>query len=128
MNSNTYHSSGLESRFDSNKMVVPKISEDVINKIKDFSPYNLTEKQKSLIDKLIPNDELRKRCKSYGLCKECRQPNTGGDYFYGWCQSCNSKHFQQDFNKWTSGNKEIDVFIQKLQLNATCREEALEWI
>ena len=47
---------------------------------------------------------------------------------YDWCQSCNSKHFQQDFNKWTSGNKEIDEFIQKFQLNATCCEEVLEWI
>ena len=37
-------------------------------------------------------------------------------------------HFQQEFNKWTSGNKEIDEFIQKFQLNATRREEVLEWI
>src|SRR3989441_2643853 len=62
--------------------------------------------------------------KKYGLCGECSQLNTGRK----WCQSCNSKHFQQDFNKWTSGNKEIDEFIQKFQLNATCYEEVLEWI
>src|SRR5437763_20577 len=68
--------------------------------------------------------------KGYGLCKECSQPNSGCDDLYtrGWCQSCNSKHFQQDFNKWTSGNKEIDEFIQKFQLNATRYEEVLEWI
>ena len=100
-----------------------KLSDDVINQIKDF-PNHLTEKQKSLIDELIPNEELRERYKKYGLCEECSQPNTGWD----WCQSCNSKHFQQDFNKWTSGNKEIDEFIQKFQLNATCYEEVLEWI
>src|SRR4051812_5647558 len=104
--------------------MVLKFSEDVINQIKDFNPYNLTEEQKSLIDELIPNEELRERCKNHGLCKECSQPNTGNE----WCQSCNSKHFQHDFNKWTSGNKEIDEFIQKFQLNATCREEVLEWI
>jgi hypothetical protein len=45
-----------------------------------------------------------------------------------WCQSCNSKHFQQDFNQWTSSNKEIDEFIQKFQLNATNMYEVLEWI
>ena len=106
-----------------------KLSEDVINQIKDFwHSYNaycdLTQEQKSLIDELIPNEELRERYKNHGLCKECSQPNTG----YKWCQSCNSKHFQQDFNKWTSGNKEIDEFIQKFQLNATCYEEVLEWI
>jgi hypothetical protein len=77
-----------------------------------------------LIDELIPNEELRERYKSNGLCKECSQPITT----YKWCQSCNSKHFQQDFNKWTSGNKEIDEFIQKFQLNATHYEEVLEWI
>src|SRR5436305_3457754 len=106
-----------------------KLTDDVINQIKHFKhsynpSYGLTEEQKSLIDELIPNEELRERYKNYGLCKECSQPKTD----YSWCQSCNSKHFQQDFNKWTSGNKEIDEFIQKFQLNATRREEVLEWI
>src|SRR5437764_15476578 len=39
-----------------------------------------------------------------------------------------SRQLQQDFNKWTSGNKKIDEFIQKFQLNATRKEEVLEWI
>ena len=91
-----------------------KLSDDIINQIKDFPKPNLfnnhlTEKQKLLIDELIPNEELRERYKKHGLCEECSQPNTGG-VVYGWCQSCNSKHFQQDFNKWTSGNKEIDEY------------------
>ena len=109
----------------------PKLSDDIINQIKDipkpiYGNYydDLTEEQKSLIDELIPNEELRERYKKHGLCEECSQPNTS----WKWCQSCNSKHFQQDFNKWTSGNKEIDEFIQKFQLNATRYEEVLEWI
>src|SRR4051794_779310 len=111
-----------------------KLSEVVINQIKDFPEPNyvkyypfydhLTQEQKSLIDELIPNEELRERYKKHGLCNECSRPNTG----WKWCQSCNSKHFQQDFNKWTSGNKEIDEFIQKFQLNATHYKEVLEWI
>ena len=107
-----------------------KLSEDVINQIKDFPKYysKLTTEQISLIDELIPNEELRERYKKHGLCKECSQPNTGQSNGYVWCQSCNSKHFQQDFDKWTSGNKEIDEFIQKFQLNATRHEEVLEWI
>ena len=114
MNSNTYN----------------KLTDDVINQIKDFGhsryprSYDLTEEQKSLIDELIPNEKLREQYKEHGLCDECNQPNTGSR----WCQSCNSKHFQNDFNKWTSGNKEIDEFIQKFQLNATHYEEVLEWI
>src|ERR1044071_4914762 len=101
-----------------------KLSEDIINQIKDFAYYNLTQEQKSFIDELIPNEELRERYKKDGLCEECSQPHTS----WKWCQSCNSKHFQQEFNKWTSGNKEIDEFIQKFQLNATCWQEVLEWI
>src|ERR1043166_1196296 len=114
MNSNTYN----------------KLTDDIINQIKDFKHsyhpncYDLTEEQKSLIDELIPNEELREQYKKHGLCKECSQPNTG----ILWCQSCNSKRFQTDFNKWTSGNKEIDEFIQNFQSNATCCEEVLEWI
>jgi hypothetical protein len=107
-----------------NSNIYNKLSDDVINQIKNFDRYFLTEEQKILIDKLIPNEELKERYNKYGLCEECKQPNTG----YKWCQSCNSKHFQQDFNKWTSGNKEIDEFIQNLQLNANCIEEILEWI
>ena len=113
--------------------MVLKLSDDVINQIKDF-PHSydrycaLTGEQHSLIDELIPNEELRERYKKLGLCRECSQPNTGDYYGDGWCQSCNSKHFQQDFNKWTSGNKEIDEFIQKFQLNATRWQEVLEWI
>jgi hypothetical protein len=110
-------------QFDSNN-TYNKLSDDVINKIKEFEYYNLTKKQKSLIDELIPNEELRERYKKHGLCWECSQTNTG----WRWCQSCNSKHFQCDFNKWTSGNKEIDEFIQNFQLNATRSEEVLEWI
>ena len=113
-----------------NSITYNKLSDDVINQIKDFTYYNLTGEQKSLIDELIPNEELRERYKKNGLCKECNQPNTGKNKYNNcpWCQSCNSKHFQNDFNKWTSGNKEIDEFIQKFQLNATCQEEVLEWI
>src|ERR1043166_6754939 len=78
-----------------------KLSQNVINQIKDFPFYNaLTEEQKSLVDELIPNELLRERYKKHGLCDECSQPNTGRN----WCQSCNSKHFQQEFNKWTSGD------------------------
>jgi hypothetical protein len=115
MNSNTYN----------------KLSDDVINQIKDFPKYyEQTQEQKSLIDELILNEELREQYKYYGLCKECSQLNTGNDIHGSspWCQSCNSKHFQQDFNKWTSSNKEIDEFIQNFQLNTTRYEEVLEWI
>ena len=46
-------------------------------------------------------------------CPECNQEYNGV-----WCTPCNSKHFQNDFNKWTSGNDKIDKLIQDVQQNA----------
>src|SRR5947207_3611057 len=42
---------------------------------------------------------------------------------------CNAIHFQRNFDNWTSGNNEIDEFIQDTQLSAHNNAgEALEWI
>jgi hypothetical protein len=60
----------------------------------------------------------------YGLCPECNKPNKDSN----WCQQCNAKRFQQDFHKWTSGNKFIAEFIQESQLNAEKYLDILEWI
>ena len=84
----------------------------------------INQKQKLLIDKLIPNEELKQHYKSHGLCKGCKQPNNG----FEWCRSCIPKRFQQNFKNWTSGNSDIDKFIQESQLNAKNYRETLEWI
>ncbi|RHZ87080.1 hypothetical protein Glove_40g99 [Diversispora epigaea] len=57
------------------------------------------------------------------ICPECNQKYNGY-----WCKPCNSKHFQNDFNIWTSGNDKIDKFIQDAQLNANHSWEVIEWI
>ena len=59
------------------------------------------------------------------LCPECNEPYTR---YSKWCQQCNAKRFQQDFYKWSSGNKFIDKFIQETQLNARYPSDILEWI
>ena len=100
------------------------ISNDVFEQIKDFNRYDLSEEQKLLIDKLIPNKELKQRYVKDGLCKGCKQINTGNC----WCQPCDSKHFQQNFKNWTSGNSDVDKLIQESQLNAKQCREVLEWI
>ena len=61
---------------------------------------------------------------SFKLCPDCKQPNTGRN----WCQNCNSKRFQKDFNKWNSGNELIDNFIQDAQLKLRNNDQVIEWI
>ncbi|GET51334.1 kinase-like domain-containing protein [Rhizophagus irregularis DAOM 181602=DAOM 197198] len=68
-----------------------KLSDDIIEQIKDFDHYLLTEEQNR-------EKELKEHYKKYGLCKICKQPNTD-DYY---CRSCNSKRFQQNFKNWTT--------------------------
>ena len=102
-----------------------KLSDDVIDQIKNFNHRELTEDQELLIDKLILNEELNTRYRYYSLCKKCKQPNTGCDH---WCQPCTSKYFQQNFQNWTSGNHDIDKFIQKAQLKVKSTQQIIEWI
>jgi hypothetical protein len=46
------------------------------------------------------------------------------------CLKCNSKQFKENFKNWTSGNNDVDRFIQSTQLSDhnyySC--QALEWI
>src|SRR2546421_1630610 len=63
------------------------------------------------------------RLKYHGRCKECNEINTEID----WCRTCNAGHFRNDFDKWTSGNKEIDYFIQNTQIHAWDNQLVLEW-
>ncbi|EXX64262.1 kinase-like domain-containing protein [Rhizophagus irregularis DAOM 181602=DAOM 197198] len=103
-----------------------KLSNDVIEQIKDFDHRyrNLTKEQKSLIDKLITDKELIERYKRYGLCGKCNQPKSGIYY----CQLCKSQYFKQNFKNWTSGNHDVDEFIQKAQLKAEDTDNIIEWI
>ncbi|CAG8647209.1 2598_t:CDS:1, partial [Funneliformis mosseae] len=48
---------------------VSKLSKDVISRIKGFDRFNLTEQQATLIDELIPDENLRKRYIKNGLCE-----------------------------------------------------------
>ena len=69
-------------------------------------------------------EDLEKRKQVYGICGECNEPGTGSC----WCQPCNAKRFKDNFRNWTSGNKDIDEFIQQSQLDAVYYTKCLEWI
>ncbi|GBB98105.1 hypothetical protein RclHR1_03140004 [Rhizophagus clarus] len=96
-----------------------KLSDDTLEQIKDFDYRNLTEEQKSLIDKLILNEELKFRYRQYGLCYECNRLKSAL-----LCNYC----LQSNFQNWTSGNHDVDEFIQKAQLKTKCYKQVIEWI
>ena len=75
-------------------------------------------------DKVVYMEDLEKRKEAYGICGECNEPGTGEN----WCQPCNAKRFRENFKNWTSGNKNIDEFIQQSQLDALCWSNCLEWV
>lgn len=99
------------------------ISDEIYNQIKDFQRLALTDEQELLINKIIPS-ELYESYIKYGLCERCKQIRT----HYTWCQTCNSLIFKENSKNWTSGNANIDKFIQEAQLNAKEFWQVLEWI
>jgi len=100
------------------------LNDDVIEQIKDFDYIFLTEEEESLIDKLISDEELKNYYKTYGLCEECGQPKDS----HHWCRVCTNERFQRNFKNWTSGNDDIDKFIQNAQLKVRQDAEIIEWI
>ncbi|RHZ80736.1 hypothetical protein Glove_132g283 [Diversispora epigaea] len=57
-------------------------------------------------------------------CSKCHRDNTGSL----WCHPCNAKQFKNEFDKWASGDREIDKFIRQIQLNTKKHQEIIEWI
>jgi ATP-dependent exoDNAse (exonuclease V) alpha subunit len=58
-------------------------------------------------------------------CKEC-----GEKYIlHKWCKPCQINNLKQNFANWTSGNKEIDNFIQETQLKINTKDDIIvEWL
>src|SRR5271154_2143174 len=59
--------------------------------------------------------------------RNCLECNQNYDLLCG-CQPCNLKHFQNNFEKWTSKNIEIDKILQEVQLDADSLSKVIEWI
>uniref|UniRef100_U9TGP8 Protein kinase domain-containing protein n=1 Tax=Rhizophagus irregularis (strain DAOM 181602 / DAOM 197198 / MUCL 43194) TaxID=747089 RepID=U9TGP8_RHIID len=80
---------------------------EFINKIKmNHEFYGITQDPEAKIYMIVLNN----------ICEKCNE-------------ICNAIYFQRKFIDWTSGNEEIDKFIQDTQISTHYNvEEALEWI
>ncbi|RGB42545.1 kinase-like domain-containing protein [Rhizophagus diaphanus] len=88
------------------------------------SSVETKEKNGEIDDESNFMNDIETRKAIYGVCTECDNPFTGDS----WCQKCNAKRFKENFKNWTSGNKNIDEFIQEQQLNAVHWTRCCEWI
>jgi hypothetical protein len=62
-----------------------------------------------------------------GHCKKCGKEYT--DIKSKWCKQCQINGFKENFVNWTSYNKEIDRFIQEIQLDINNYDDKIfEWI
>ncbi|CAB4414700.1 unnamed protein product [Rhizophagus irregularis] len=89
-----------------------------------ISTIGSTTESEDADESIVSMEDLEKRKQVYGICGECNEPGTGEN----WCQSCNARRFKDNFKNWSSGNKDIDEFIQHSQLNAVYFSKCLEWI
>jgi hypothetical protein len=47
---------------------------------------------------------------------------------YKWCKSCQINYLKENFTNWTSGNKQLDYIIQKIQLSINNHKDTIfEW-
>jgi len=97
----------------------------IIDLVKD---YDIVPSFNIKMDTAIPSPAttaLIERKKQNDLCEECGQSFSS---CHQWCQFCNACRFQEAFQNWTSGNREIDAFIQHTQLTALDANNVIEWI
>ncbi|GBB86643.1 hypothetical protein RclHR1_13000005 [Rhizophagus clarus] len=121
-----------ESRWtrESNKRVTLKCLELDINEF-----LNEAEKN-SISNKIVYGISQNPNTKDYIIvcqneyCEKCRELYTDIDITYNkWCKPCQMNYLKGNFTKWTSGNQEIDVFIQEMQLKISNNYDIIvEWI
>ncbi|PKC04642.1 kinase-like protein [Rhizophagus irregularis] len=106
------------------KWLWKNIITDKYQKHVTISTIDSTTESEDADERIVYMEDLEKRKQVYGICGECNEPGTGEK----WCQPCNAKRFKDNFKNWTSGNKDIDEFIQQSQLNSVYYKKYLEWI
>jgi hypothetical protein len=71
--------------------------------------------------------EPKKIQNNISSCKKCGKEYT--NVHYKWCKPCHINNFEKNFEKWTSGNENIDNFVQQMQLKISRYNDIIiEWI
>src|SRR5215510_4154503 len=65
-----------------------------------------------------------KRSPGYDYCPQCKKAN----HDWAWCNPCDRKALVDKFDTWSTGNKDLDLFIQETQRTAKHHERYLEYV
>ncbi|GES76011.1 kinase-like domain-containing protein [Rhizophagus clarus] len=92
----------------------------------DFKIYGITQNPNTKDYIMIfHNKYFEKEFKNY--CEICNTRYSNS--ISKWCKPCQIKYLESNFTSWTSGNKNIDDFIQTMQLRITTPyDKIFEWI
>ncbi|CAG8686909.1 7325_t:CDS:1, partial [Ambispora gerdemannii] len=63
----------------------------------------------------LQSDEFRPETRIiHKKCFDCEKLRTN----FAWCQSCETTWFKENYSRWTTGNLQLDLIIQKSQAEA----------
>ncbi|CAG8559095.1 18772_t:CDS:2, partial [Acaulospora morrowiae] len=113
----------LEKRVGQIEVLSQKVTEidEVLKKI-DASGNRSTAD--SGINPLIKKTPIDSNRDDSSVCQRCHSTKLDGE----WCSSCDPQYFIDNFSSWTSGNSDVNRFIQNTQRNASNKFNFLEWI
>ncbi|RIA94418.1 kinase-like domain-containing protein [Glomus cerebriforme] len=124
---------------DSNKIVALKYlhkSQNIVNELqKEVKDYSLIRNDKILnIYGISQNPDTKDYIMALHnievseiYCVKCYNIYTNRKY--KWCEPCQINNLKENFKNWTSGNDNIDNFIQEMQLKINCPTNIIfEWI
>ncbi|GBB88754.1 hypothetical protein RclHR1_15340002 [Rhizophagus clarus] len=105
-------------------------SQNIINEfLEEAKSYSSIDKYENNIFGVSQNPDTRDYIMvlQNNYCESCGEMYT--NIYNKWCRSCQINNLKQNFSNWTSENKEINEFIQEMQINIKNSDDLIvEWI
>ncbi|WNE41600.1 MAG: Serine/threonine-protein kinase PknD [Mycoplasmataceae bacterium] len=121
-----------------------KANKIIINKNSSFQTneeeYEMIEIFSNKISIYSDNQQVKKNVdidrNSWGNCPDCKEPYKESTNFkllsfffnngFIVCEDCSEKRIRENFDEWTSGNDQIDTFIQERQVKRS-KNSRINW-
>ncbi|GES91846.1 kinase-like domain-containing protein [Rhizophagus clarus] len=114
-------------KYSHNSQNINKFLDEIKKCLKiNFKIYGISQNSKTKdYIMVLHNKYLEKEFENYCVICNGKYANSVNK----WCKSCQIKYLESNFTSWTSGNKNIDDFIQGMQLKIKSPfDKIFEWI